>query len=99
MFVTAENGLIVREGPDRQAKRIGKLPYAARVQVQQKPGIRLSIQDDGQTIDGEWVKVRQINDEAASLSGYVFNGFLTNAATLPTDGSKVSGYELFHGFL
>lgn len=75
MYVNADNGLIVREKPNRNSKRIGKFTYAEKVRVQEKTNIQLSIIDDGKKIDGSWYKVRGLI-KGELKSGYVFSGFL-----------------------
>lgn len=79
LYVTAENGLIIREEPDKSSKRIGKFVYAEKVEVLEKTGIAFSITDEGKKIDGTWLKVEgKIN--GGYYNGYVFSGFLTDEA-------------------
>jgi len=72
-FVLAENGLIVRENPDRKSKKLGKLPYGTEVLIIKETGIELEINDDGKTISGQWVEIQELVEE---LKGFVFSGYL-----------------------
>ena len=71
-FVTADNGLTVREQPDPKARRVGKLNYGEAIDVIETTNINLAIVDDGEQIEGQWVKM-----QSPSIKGYVFNGFLS----------------------
>jgi hypothetical protein len=72
-FVTADNGLTVREQPDPKARRVGKLNYGEAIEVIETTNINLAIVDDGEQIEGQWVKM-----QSPSIKGYVFNGFLSS---------------------
>ncbi len=76
-YVTAENGLIVREKADRNSKRIDKLDYATEVIFYDTTGVSLTIFDDGEKIDGEWVEIYTYNEAGEEVKGYVFDGYLT----------------------
>ncbi|KAB1155946.1 SH3 domain-containing protein [Tenacibaculum aiptasiae] len=75
LYVSADNGLIVREEPNKNSKRLGKFKYAEKIEVQEKTGIKFSIIDNGEKINGSWLKVQGIADEKP-INGYVFSGFL-----------------------
>lgn len=72
-YVTAPNGLIVREKPVRKSNRIGKFLYGAKVQIIKKTGVKFEIVDGGEKIFGEWVEVQEIN---GLKKGFVFSGYL-----------------------
>lgn len=72
-FVLAENGLIVRESPDRKSEKIGKLSYGTEVLIIKETGIELEIIDDGKTISGQWIEIQEI---VGKLKGFVFSGYL-----------------------
>ncbi len=74
VYVSAENGLIVRNKPNRKAERIGKFNHAEKLNLLQKTGKQIIVIDEGKTIKGEWYKVNSNN----ALTGYVFSGFLSN---------------------
>lgn len=74
-YVNAENGLFLRTEPNREANRIGKLVYGSKVEIINKTGIALSVVDNGITVGGEWVQIR---DTKTSNRGYVFNGYLSS---------------------
>lgn len=84
-FTKASSGLIIRDAPSVNANRIGKLPYGSLVELLETTEIKLQIIDDGDTIDGVWVKVKFQNfpfvvseTEAYEFEGegYVFNKFI-----------------------
>lgn len=72
LFVSARNGLIVRNQPNKNAKRIGKLEYAQKIITFQGSGTFEEVTDNGKLIKGEWYYVVTNN-----VDGYVFNKFLT----------------------
>lgn len=76
-YVRAKNGLNVRKTPDLQGEKIGKLPNKTQVKITFNPGIQLTIQDDGKTIHGQWVKILAHISPSQRINGYVFDGFLS----------------------
>lgn len=70
--VIAPSGLFLRDMPARHGTRLGKLPVGASVELLERSGQRLTVQDDGQDLTGEWVKVQHPDFPA----GYVFDGYL-----------------------
>ena len=77
-FVSAENGLIVREKPNTKSKKLGKLLYGSEVEIIKKTNINLNIEDDGKRISGEWVLIKEVG---GIQNGYVFSGFLVHNET------------------
>ena len=75
-FVNAENGLTIREQPNRGSTRLGVLDYGTALELIEHTNLQLDIMDNGTKLSGEWVKVRSI-DAYDTFEGYVFNGFLT----------------------
>jgi hypothetical protein len=75
MYVTAENGLIVRDQPSLKANKIYHLSKNTMVLVSKKTGITLKIVDNGKEINGEWIKIYSFDD--SDNYGYVFDSFLT----------------------
>ncbi|WP_439132355.1 SH3 domain-containing protein [Polaribacter sp.] len=88
-FVNAPNGLIVRNAPNKNALRIGKLENNTRVYIIKKIEISLQIKDDGKIINGNWVKVKNFKED---IKGYVFSGFLTDK--IPNKGAESGNYYL-----
>ena len=76
-YVSAENGLIVREKPNRGSNRVGLLDYGTALEVIEHTNLKLDVLDNGSKIEGEWVKVSALEDYEFFEQGYVFNGFLT----------------------
>ena len=73
-YVKAENGLIVREKPEKSSKRIGKLEYGAKVYILKQTENILEIVDEDRIIKGKWAQIQEINGD---IKGYVFDGYLT----------------------
>jgi len=75
-YVKANNGLIIREKPNKNSKRIGKLEHASSVIILNSTGIKLEVKDGTKTIAGEWV---EIENSLGNQKGYVFDGYLTTS--------------------
>ena len=73
-YVKAQNGLIVREKPDPNSKRIGKLGYGTEVSVIQLTDVELKVKDESEDIVGKWV---EISETIGGQTGFVFSGYLT----------------------
>ena len=77
-YVSAKEGLNVREAPEAKAKKVSTLSYGTFVSIESRTAIKLTINDtDKRTgikkqIEGEWVKIISENN----ISGYVFDGYL-----------------------
>lgn len=76
-YVSAENGLIVREKPNQGSIKVGLLDYGTAVEVLEHTNLNLDVQDRNTKISGEWVKIRGTEADEFFDEGYVFNGFLT----------------------
>ena len=76
-YVSAENGLVVRDNPSRGAKRVAKLDYGTQIEITEYSQLKLDVVDNGEKISGEWVKIKTSNTPETVNEGYVFNGFLT----------------------
>lgn len=88
-FISAINGLIVREAPNKNSKRVDKLNYGTGIYVIQKTGIKISVNDDGKQLDGQWV---EINKPKGNKKGYVFDGYLTSSVL--NKGKETENYYL-----
>lgn len=82
-FVTAKNGLKIRNNPSLDAQKIGKLPYGDIVYRPEFTNKTLSVKDGNKTIEGNWVKITDHFSEfkihtlsEQSVTGYVFSGYL-----------------------
>jgi len=73
-FVNAKSGLNVRETPDINSKKIGKLIHREKVEILKKGNNQISIIDDNKETYGFWFKIK-----SKKLSGYVFSEFLTKS--------------------
>ncbi len=97
--VTAENGLILRAGPGTNSVRLGKLPFGQAVEVLERTGIKAQIQDEGNTISGEWVKISFVDYPkpiAPVKEGYVFDGFLVFQSILIKElEQELSKFDVF----
>jgi len=76
-YVSAENGLVVRERPSRGAIRVGTLDYGSAIEITEHTQLQLDVVDNNEKISGEWVKIRSMEDDNYISEGFVFNGFLT----------------------
>lgn len=77
-FVTAKNGLIVRDNPYIEAQKIGKLPYNTKVLVTKIAPLSFVIEDGDKTVKGQWFKVSAAFEEYI-INGYVFSGYLSQS--------------------
>ncbi|MEM9986371.1 MAG: SH3 domain-containing protein [Bacteroidota bacterium] len=97
--VTAESGLILRAGPGTNSAKLRKLPFGQAVDVLERTGIKTQIQDEGNTISGEWVKVSITGypkPVASVREGYVFDGFLVSQSALIRELEEELGkFEVF----
>jgi hypothetical protein len=92
VFNAAENGLLVRQKPDRLSQRIGKLQFGEKVQIIERTKRKISIRDNGNTIEARWYKISSMKD--SSLSGYVFSGYLTSEHISTKRVLKLNDYKL-----
>lgn len=76
MYVTAKSGLIVRESPSLESKKLYTLKHNTMVLISEKTGVKITIKDEDQEIHGEWLKVLSLDHD--DTQGYVFSGFLTS---------------------
>lgn len=90
-YVNAEQGLIIREKPQKNAMRIGKLVYGTKVRVLEETKFELKIKDGNQDILGKWVKVKETN---GGQNGYVFNGYLTSEELHKKTNIRFQDFEL-----
>jgi hypothetical protein len=71
-YVIADNGLSIREKPNLNSKKIGKLKYGQSIKIEGDTGEKLVILDNGKTVSGNWVRVK-----TRTKYGYVFDGYLS----------------------
>ncbi|MCA0131122.1 SH3 domain-containing protein [Winogradskyella alexanderae] len=71
-YVIADNGLSIREKPNLNSKKIGKLKYGQSIKIEDDTGEKLVILDNGKTVSGNWVRVK-----TRTKYGYVFDGYLS----------------------
>lgn len=60
-FVTAANGLNVRETATTHAAKVGKLPYGALVSIVEITKVDYEIAEEGKTFQSQWVKIKYDN--------------------------------------
>lgn len=75
-YVIADNGLSIREKPDVNSERIGRLKYGESIEISENTGEKLVIVDNGKTLSGNWVKIK-----TRTKYGYVFDGYLAKELT------------------
>jgi len=94
-WISAKNGLNLRESPDLKSKKIAKIPYGTFVSIKSKTDLKLTIIDtDKETgirksIEGKWVKIGALFYLSPGDEGYAIDLI---------DESYVEGY-VFDGFL
>ncbi|MDO5979133.1 SH3 domain-containing protein [Flavivirga spongiicola] len=76
-YVKADNGLVLREKPNRGSGKITKLDYGTQLEIIEHTNLKLDVLDDNEVISGEWVKISTIDNDDSTNVGYVFNGYLT----------------------
>src|SRR5690606_2965339 len=74
-FVTAPNGLVLRDSPDKNGNKITVVPYTSEIEKLGNTKIKLELTDNGELINGEWVKIK-FNNDSNTYTGYVFSGYL-----------------------
>ncbi|WP_299115952.1 SH3 domain-containing protein [uncultured Winogradskyella sp.] len=77
-YVSAENGLVIREQPNQGAAKIGILDYGTAVEIIEQTNLHLDVKDSNKKVSGKWVKIKGPAVGEYFEGGYVFNGFLTN---------------------
>ena len=75
-YVIADNGLSIREKPDVNSEKIGRLKYGESIEISENTGEKLVIVDSGKTVSGNWVKIK-----TRTKYGYVFDGYLAKELT------------------
>jgi len=88
-FVNAFNGLIVRDAPNKNSKRIDKLEYGVSVYVSENTGIKLSVKDKNEIDNGQWV---EIHKPKGHKKGFVFDGYLTSE--IVNKGKETENYYI-----
>lgn len=100
--VTAKNGLILRDSPNINAQRLGKLPFGKEIEVIEKTGVQKIITDGDKQIKGEWVKIRfenYPNRISNTNEGFVFDGYLiSKKAQIAGLKLEVSNFDLFQNY-
>ncbi len=87
-YVWAKSGLVIRDAPSKEGKRIGKLAYGDSISIVETTDFRnlikvLEVEDESKSVikdlylKGIWVKVRR-----GSVEGFVFDAYLSNLPAL-----------------
>lgn len=89
-YVKAPSGLNYRKAPKGEV--LGKFPFNAEVKIVERSGIKEEIQDEGETLSGEWVGVQH-----GALIVYVFDAFLNDEVNEdPSFASSIlKGFDIF----
>ncbi|MBJ2175856.1 SH3 domain-containing protein [Aureibaculum sp. A20] len=106
-FVNAVNGLSCRVKPDADSEKVGKLPYGTIVELVTTTLVKLSITENKEIIEGNWVKVKYDDFPfIVSTNGvtgfskevYVFNGYLEplNKATIEIETISENEFKAYH---
>ncbi len=83
-YVTAPNGLNVRKSPNLSSIKKAQLPFGMEVEKIANTDAELTLQDNGKTVEGKWVKIKYDNytylvsnkKEQFEAEGYVFDAYL-----------------------
>lgn len=86
--VIAENGLWIRTEPSLKSGRIEQLSVGQDILIVEKTGIRASINENDEKIDGEWYKIAETKGNKA---GYVFSGYLLEKKENQNNGFNRDG--------
>ncbi|MFC5046165.1 hypothetical protein ACFSTE_04645 [Aquimarina hainanensis] len=92
LYVTAKNGLIIRDKPIIEGVELGVLPYGKEVYVLSKEGKKKSINDNGKRILGKFIPIYEyVSDDTSSTNRkvYVFDGFLGEIKDIKLDNSML----------
>ena len=76
-YVSAENGLVIREQPNQGATKVGILDYGTPVEIIEYTDLSLDVKDKKKKVTGEWVKIKGPAVGEYFEDAYVFNGYLT----------------------
>ena len=76
-YVSAENGLVMREQPNQGATKVGILDYGTPVEIIAYTDLSLDVKDNNKKISGKWVKIKGPAAGEYFEDAYVFNGYLT----------------------
>ncbi len=66
-YVTAKSGLNIRESPNLNGEKIGKLLYKQKANILEKTTISLKITNNGKDLINNWGNI-----ESNKIQGYVF---------------------------
>ena len=87
-YVRAPNGLNIRTTPSIEGAKIGTLNYNAKVKIIKRTSVPLTLMDNGKKIVGNWVEIQFSALGSPEVSGYVFDGFLTDQPGIKIKSQK-----------
>jgi len=90
LYVNSVEGLRIRDNPDVSANVIGRLKHLDKVSIIDTDTKTVIIDE----IKGNWKKVK-----TASLSGWVFGGYLENSIDKIKEINKISGVYYFKDYI
>lgn len=76
-YVSAENGLVMRQQPNQGATKVGILDYGTPIEVIAYTDLSLDVKDNMKKVTGEWVKIKGPAVGEYFEEAYVFNGYLS----------------------
>jgi hypothetical protein len=77
VFVSADNGLNVRNDATLSAPKVGKFFYGDQLNILARNYTKVVVMEGDKRIDGDWIRVSGINENNELLEGYVFDGYTT----------------------
>ncbi len=87
-YVSALNGLNVRTIPSIEGVKITSLNYNTKVKIIKRTSVPFTLIDDGKKIVGNWVEIQFSALGSPEVSGYVFDGFLTDVPNIKIKNQK-----------
>ncbi|WP_179317940.1 SH3 domain-containing protein [Winogradskyella undariae] len=96
-YVSALNGLTYREKPDINSIKLGAFDFGTELTILEKTGIEFQINENGEELNGQWVKVKSkidVDDRNTThfefkYFGYVFNGYLSDSLIINKNKKKI----------
>lgn len=101
----APSGLIIRDAPDPNSKRIGKLPFGSLVEILTKTNVKHQIKNEN--LNGIWVKIKyenfpykisDLNDFEHFEEGFVFSGYLEKLNKAKINSTEIDSLTFFSMF-
>jgi len=103
-YTIAPSGLIIREEPNINSNKTGKLPYGSIVKLLKNTELKHQTIDNGDTINGVWVKIKFDNfpfivskseDYEYEEEGYVFNKYIEKLNKASVSNEEIDSLKFY----